>query len=414
MLSTYQQRPNYVQSWPPHLVYPATSSGGSDSQLPMQYMFQGYNRPTQPGHPSQMQSPLNVVPHLDHVALGLLQRSGPVHSANRNPIDPTHSVAPSSGRLSQPSQSFGRDGSTSGSGDTGYVVGSQRSATKPQHYPPHMNMQSSELSYYMPADGSWPGWVGASPPVSFPFAMPSNGDRQVISRPISEQENSQALRAASNTVENIEVRYQESKKTIQRRAQRERKSLFKAKSQQWPMKIKCTPAGEILKPNRLFVHAQFRATARRFLNLSIVHFRDHPDSDMQILHDDLNRRFVFDPPLRDGYVLFYIENSLRTTRYIWRKFWVTTGRGEKHRFCPAKFFPALVKYWRTAEAEEESRKLKAERDAAKKQKEERIARGEATSQDDEDAWDVSTLDRATSIYALFTLQIRTNHGMFVF
>ena len=91
---------------------------------------------------------------------------------------------------------------------------------------------------------------------------------------------------------------------------------------------------------------------------------------------------------------------------------VTTGRGDKHRFCPGQFFPALVKYWKTAEAEEESRRIKAERDAAKKQKDARIARGEAISSDDEDAWDVSTADRSNhvlefSLSSLNTIPMRS-------
>lgn len=102
------------------------------------------------------------------------------------------------------------------------------------------------------------------------------------------------------------------------------------------MSIACTESGEIPKDVRPFVHTQFRATARRFLKLSVIHFRDHPDSDMKVIQEDLDRRFVFNPPLRTGYVMGYIENSLRTARYLWRKHWVKTGRGEKHKFCPLR------------------------------------------------------------------------------
>ena len=158
----------------------------------------------------------------------------------------------------------------------------------------------------------------------------------------------------SKTVQKGKLKLGESKKTAQRRIQRERARDYKAKSQIWPMTIECTPMGEIPKEVRTYVHAQFRATARRFLNLSVIHFRDHPDTDMQTVKDDLDRRFLFDPPLRSDYIIFFIENSLRTSRYLWRKHWVNTGKGEKHKFCPARFFPALVKYWKIAEAKEES------------------------------------------------------------
>ena len=87
------------------------------------------------------------------------------------------------------------------------------------------------------------------------------------------------------------VLFEESKKTAQRKVQRQRKAAFKEKSQQWPMTIECTPEGEIPKDVRVFVHAQFRATSRKFLRLSVIHFRDHPDSDIKVVMEDLERRF---------------------------------------------------------------------------------------------------------------------------
>ncbi|KAG0594151.1 hypothetical protein M758_UG052500 [Ceratodon purpureus] len=106
-----------------------------------------------------------------------------------------------------------------------------------------------------------------------------------------------------------------------------------------------------------------------------------------MITDDIDRRFIFNPPLQEDYIFFYIENSMRTYRYLWRKYWVQTSKGQKHKFCPARFFPALVKYWRTAEAEEESRKMKEARAQAKKNKELRLASGALTSGDADDAWD---------------------------
>ena len=87
---------------------------------------------------------------------------------------------------------------------------------------------------------------------------------------------------------------------------------------------------------------------------------------MKVIQEDLDRRFVFNSPLTTGYIMGYIENSLRTARYLWRKHWVKTGRGEKHKFCPLRYFPALVRYWKTTEAEEESKRMKEARNAAKK------------------------------------------------
>lgn len=102
------------------------------------------------------------------------------------------------------------------------------------------------------------------------------------------------------------------------------------------MTIECTKSGEIPIEVRTYVHSQFRANTRRFLKLSVIHFRDHPDSDLKLIKDDLDRRFICNPPLWEDYILFYIENSIKTARYLWRKYWVKTGRGEKHKFCPIR------------------------------------------------------------------------------
>lgn len=155
------------------------------------------------------------------------------------------------------------------------------------------------------------------------------------------------------------------------------------------MSIACTESGEIPKDVRPFVHTQFRATARRFLKLSVIHFWDHPNSDMKVIQEDLDRRFVFNPPLTTGYIMGYIENSLRTARYLWRKHWVKTGRGEKHKFCPLRYFPALVRYWKTTEAEEESKCMKEARNAAKKKKELLLSNHDHDAVEPENAWDVS-------------------------
>ena len=165
------------------------------------------------------------------------------------------------------------------------------------------------------------------------------------------------------------------------------------------MNIQCTSKGDIPMDIRAFVHTQFRATARRFLNLSVIKFRDHPDADIKILKDDLDRRFTFDPPLRPDYILVYIESSLRTARYIWRKHWLTTGRGEKHKFCPLRYFPALVCYWKTKEADEEAKLLKEEREAKRKERELRLSSEDVGDDEPDEEWDVN-------IRPLSTLMLR--------
>ena len=252
--------------------------------------------------------------------------------------------------------------------------------------------QFPQLPSFSSGGVPWPAWQTDS--VLSPFDIPPPRNDQALANAAAEHERQGQLATGNGitiTGENNSLRLGESKKTGQRRVQRQRRNEYKEKSMVWPMRIACSEKGELPKDVRLFVHAQFRATARKFLNFSVIHFRDHPGSDIKVVKEDLDRRFSFDPPLREDYILGYIEVSMRTSRYLWRKFWVNSGKGSKHKFCPARYFPALVSYWKTAAAEEESKRMKEARNAAKKKKAERLAARQDVTEESEDLWDVSVL-----------------------
>ena len=380
-------------------MYPPSEVSPVEAGPPLQYMYHGFQHPHMQGHqpvmqplsnPQRMLNP-NVL-NMEYPMPGLLPRNVP----NQGVPHTNQHHAPTTSHISG---SFGREGSSGGSGGNEYAAPTASSATRQQQQSSTIAMQIPEVPYYVPGSGTWPGWRGASALSPFPFPI-SSTDQSI---PVPHTPRNELIRpglvTASIRPTNDMVKYGESKKTIQRRAQRERKSAFKAKSQQWPMNIQCTSKGDIPMDIRAFVHTQFRATARRFLNLSVIKFRDHPDADIKILKDDLDRRFTFDPPLRPDYILVYIESSLRTARYIWRKHWLTTGRGEKHKFCPLRYFPALVCYWKTKEADEEAKLLKEEREAKRKERELRLSSEDVGDDEPDEEWDVN-------IRPLSTLMLR--------
>lgn len=155
--------------------------------------------------------------------------------------------------------------------------------------------------------------------------------------------------------------WEESKRTRQRKMQRLAKTAFKTKSEDWPMKVPTTLKGEIEEGYRVFVHRIFRATARRFLKVHVIKFKKHPPRDIERVKDLLEKCFIFTPPIDNDYILKNIEKAMASCRYQWHKYWKSTGMGEKHEQCPKESFPSLVCYWRTLEAEEESRALEQER-----------------------------------------------------
>lgn len=401
VMSSYQHRQPYLHPWTTQAMYPPSGASPVEAGPPLQYMYHGFQHPQMQGHqpvmqplsnPSRMLNP--SIMNMEYPMPGMLSRNVP----NLGVPHTNQHHAPTTSHISG---SFGREGSSGGSGGNEYATPTASSATRQQQQSSTMPMQIPETPYYIPGSGLGPGWRGASALSPFPF--PINSTDQSIQVPYTP--GNELIRSLlvtdSNRPANDMVKYGESKKTLQRRAQRERKSAFKARSQQWPMIIQCTSKGDIPLDVRAFVHTQFRATARRFLNLSVIKFRDHPDTDIKILKDDLDRRFTFDPPLRMDYILFYIESSLRTARYIWRKHWLNTGRGEKHKFCPLRFFPSLVCYWKTKEADEEAKLLKEEREAKRKDREIRLHDTQVRDDEPEEEWDVSI--RPLSILMLYML-----------
>ena len=322
--------------------------------------------------------------NMDYSVTNSLPRNVPVQSLSSE----NNNNLPVRNRMSA---SFGRDGSTGASGGHGYTASTQASATRTGQAPyTQAPGRNSEPPVFLNAGApAWQGWRGASTPSPFSIPMSTENQAMLDPRALGVEAGGHGMAPNENQDRNIVVNNGESKKTAQRRTQRERQRVYKIASQVWPMKIAATDQGEIPAEVRAAVHTQIRASSRRFLNLSVIKFRDHPDSDIKILKDDLDRRFEFDPPLRDGYVLFYVESSLRTARYIWHKHWLDTGRGEKHKWCPTRFFPTLVRYWRTKEANEEARVLRAERDTKRKERELRIANGESGVDNTEEEWDVS-------------------------
>jgi hypothetical protein len=108
---------------------------------------------------------------------------------------------------------------------------------------------------------------------------------------------------------------------------------------------------------RTVFHNAIRDIAGRVLDVSVVNFQDHPRIALDIINHDLKRQFYMDLVLRLGYVRDYLMNSLCTSRYRWRKHWNNTGKHHPH--YPERRFPALVAYWSTEVAEEESKPMRA-------------------------------------------------------
>ena len=211
----------------------------------------------------------------------------------------------------------------------------------------------------------WPTWGDGSPMIPYSNINAQRGVPPAVQPAGTMVPNGSNL----NLVEDVDILHvapwEESKRSRQRRLQRLAKSAFKAKSSQWPMKIECDAEGKPNPTYRFFVHRVIRMVAKRWLDLSLIKFRDQSDNDIQLVRQEIDMRFTFTPPLREGYIMWHLEDAMRSSRYQWRNHWKNTGRGERHPQCPIENFPSLARYWVTKEAEEESRREKAHREEVK-------------------------------------------------
>ena len=280
--------------------------------------------------------------------------------------------------LSTPSTSASRGMSTRDAGIDSSTVRASVQAAPPTYttHPPNSRpLHSGGLSpspssmqpqFQMPftvqGGAPWPTWGDGSPMTSYSTANVLRADVPPVQTtgPMVPAGSNMNL---ANELDTMHIApWEESKRTRQRRLQRLAANAYNLKSSKWPMKIDCTADGAPDPKYRIFVHRVFRMAAKRFLDLSLIKFRDQSDNDIQLVRQDIDMHFTFTPPLREGYVMWHLEDAMRSSRYQWRNHWKNTGRGERHPQCPPENFPSLAKYWVTSEAEEESRREKLHRE----------------------------------------------------
>ena len=190
-----------------------------------------------------------------------------------------------------------------------------------------------ENPYFLPHVGQWPSWSQAQTQPSMPSGGADHGNTpniaaEIFRNSVSAVQNTTSAGAAHVSKAIIPVR--ESKKTGQRRNQRLAKKNFKIQSATYPMTAPATSEGEIDPNIRLSVHRVIRASASKYLKLTVIKFRDHPCKNLRNLKEDLDECFIFNSNLKPNYVLSFIEKTMKNVRYVFHRHWLDTGRGLKH------------------------------------------------------------------------------------
>ena len=107
--------------------------------------------------------------------------------------------------------------------------------------------------------------------------------------------------------------------------------------------------GNVTALQSVLNHA-IRDVAGRVLDVTVKDFRLHSQMSFEMIEHDINSRFAFNPPRRDGYIKSYLQESLSWCRYQWRCYWKKNHA--RHPQCPQKRYHALVAQWSSEAADE--------------------------------------------------------------
>ena len=103
------------------------------------------------------------------------------------------------------------------------------------------------------------------------------------------------------------------------------------------------------------LNRSIRDIAGRVLDVIIKEFGQHPQVAFELIDHNINNRFTFDPPFKEGYIKNYLQDALSWSRYQWRSHWKRTW--ERHPQCPPKRFPTLVAQWTIEASIMESKRM---------------------------------------------------------
>ena len=347
---------------------------------PMQMMFPGF----------QAQSNMSPQVPLPSVSV-------PTNPVVRGPVLSTSGGGSSStlpGSLSVSSNGVRQSGSSSMAG----AQASPSCSTTPPPFPSPFNGQGRsssaanqagnyQLPFMLQGGVQWPTWVGGpgiTPRIPGSNVSAAAEETRMTTPPAVNTDVETEFGAGQIAV------WEESKRTRQRKLQRLTKNVFQVKSSDWPMHIDCDEKGEPVSKYRIFIHRVFRIVAKRWLDFNLIKFRDQSTKDLNLVKEEIDMRFTFTPPLRPDYIIDYLVDTMRTSRYQWHRHWKRTGKGQKHPQCPAENFPTLQAHWVALDAKAEKRRLEQDQNAHLEEDTDALYDGASPSAT-EVSWDVSLI-----------------------
>ena len=125
-----------------------------------------------------------------------------------------------------------------------------------------------------------------------------------------------------------------------------------------PVTLKVTEGQNDLKARW---HAAAKEVAYRLLDLRKDNWKDYTIFDKSRVHNELNAKYQFDPPLDPKRVDKYLAGHLRTSRGVWKAHWLKHGDYQRHHNCPEEAWEKLIKWWPTEACMHESQAMASRR-----------------------------------------------------
>jgi hypothetical protein len=81
---------------------------------------------------------------------------------------------------------------------------------------------------------------------------------------------------------------------------------------------------------------------------------------LKTIQKELDEMFIFTHPVREDYLVEYIQDFLTNDRYRWKQHWLESNGGQ-HESCPDAALCILEPYWKSMEGRTEAQKMKEKR-----------------------------------------------------
>ena len=104
-------------------------------------------------------------------------------------------------------------------------------------------------------------------------------------------------------------------------------------------------------------HAAAKELAYKLMPFKKEGWKGYSTFEKGVIHQELNSRYKFDPPVDPKRVEKYLAGHLRSSRAVWKSHWLRYGDSKRHHNCPEDAWQELILWWPTEACKEESAQM---------------------------------------------------------